>query len=284
MTHGPVVKYILGAATGLVYAFLFGPLIVTVTFAFSDAQFPSFPITKLSLRWFEVLVDNAAVLKALSFSLGLGGAVTFATLLIGVPAALVLSRHEFPGKAAVGMLLLSPILIPEVVLAVGVLLLTKWLGQPRSVGMLFLGHVVLSVPFVVLVCEARLSGVLPVYEEVARSLGANRLQAFWAVTLPLMMPAVMAGGLLAFVISFDNITATIFWRPGGIETVPTLIYAMLRDSISPEINALATLVVAMTICVPLLGGQLFRYLRRGMAASRTFAKELKMGEADNECA
>jgi spermidine/putrescine transport system permease protein len=81
------------------------------------------------------------------------------------------------------------------------------------------------------------------------------------VTLPLMMPAILAGGLLAFVISFDNITATMFWRPGGLETVPTLIYAMLRDSISPEINALGTLVVALTVGIPIIGGQIIRRLR-----------------------
>jgi spermidine/putrescine transport system permease protein len=261
MMHGTAAKCVLTALTGIVYLFLFGPLIVTVMFAFSNSQFPTFPITDVSFRWFTALYDNAATLKALRVSLILGGAVALAALLVGVPAALAVSRYEFRGKTAVRMLLLSPILIPEVVLAVGLLLLMKGLGQPRSMATLFIGHVILAAPFVVLVAQARLTGVLPVYEEAARSLGANRFHTFREVTLPLMMPAIFAGGLLAFVISFDNITATMFWRPGGMETVPTLIYAMLRDSISPEINALGTLVVALTVGIPIIGGQIIRRLR-----------------------
>jgi len=114
---------------------------------------------------------------------------------------------------------------------------------------------------VVLVVQARLVGLRQHYEEAAMSLGANRLQTFKEVTLPLISPAVVGGFLFAATLSFDNITATLFWRPGGLETVPTLIYAMLRDSISPEINALGTLVVALTVGIPIVGGQIIRRLR-----------------------
>jgi len=255
-------SYILGAFTGLVYLFLFGPLIITILFAFSDSQFPTFPITGISLRWFVELINDAAILRALSLSLVLGGAVAVTALVVGIPAALAITRYEFRGKGAVRLLLMSPILIPEIVLAVGLLLLMKGLGQPRTMVTLFLGHVILAAPFVVLVAQARLSGVLPVYEEVARSLGATRFAAFREVTLPLMMPAILAGGVLAFVISFDNVTATMMWRPGGSETVPTLIYAMLRDSISPKINALGTVVIILTVGIPIAGGQIVRRLRR----------------------
>ena len=108
-------------------------------------------------------------------------------------------------------------------------------------------------------------GVKRVYEEAALSLGANRFQTFMAVTLPLLMPAVFAGLLFSFTISFDNITATIFWRPPGVETVPTQIFGMLRTSISPEINALGTVMILITVGLPLAGGAIARYVLRARA-------------------
>jgi spermidine/putrescine transport system permease protein len=160
------------------------------------------------------------------------------------------------------MLLISPVLVPETVLAVGLLLFVRWLEQPRSFAMLLMGHVLLALPFVVLVVQARLIGIRRVYEEAARSLGANSLQTFYEVTLPLLMPAVFAGMLFAFTISFDNITATLFWRPAGMETVPTQIFGMLRHSISPEINALGTVMIVITVGLPLLAGAVARYFAR----------------------
>ena len=107
----------------------------------------------------------------------------------------------------------------------------------------------IALPFVVLVVQARMVGIRRDYEEAARSLGANPLQTFREVTLPLLLPAVFAGALFAFTISFDNITATIFWRPAGMETVPTQIFGMLRNSISPEINALGfVMIVSPSAC------------------------------------
>ena len=105
-----------------------------------------------------------------------------------------------------------------------------------------------------LVIQARLIGIRRVYEEAALSLGASRAATFREVTLPLLLPAVFAGVLLAFTISFDNTTASLFWRPAGVETMPTQILSMLKVSISPEVNALGTLMIVITVGVPLLGG------------------------------
>ena len=254
------VNTVLGAVTIGVYLFLFGPLVIAILLAFSDASFAVFPIKGFSLKWFYTLANNTAVLHALGVSILLGIVAATIAVLIGVPAAMALNRYQLPGSRFINFLIISPILIPETILAVGLLLLLQWGNQPRSIGLLLCGHVMLSVPYVVLIVQARLVGVKQIYEDAARSLGANNLQTFREVTLPLMMPAVGAGGLLAFVLSFDNITATLFWRPGGIETVPTTIYGMLRDSISPEINALGTVMVFITVCLPLLGGQVFRLI------------------------
>ena len=147
-------------------------------------------------------------------------------------------EYRFRGNDWITTVLILPVLVTETVLAVGLLIFLRWLSMPRSFALLLLGHTMIAVPFVVLVVQARLVGIKRQYEEAARNLGANPLQAFFQITLPLLMPALFAGALFAFTISFDNITATIFWRPSGVETVPTQIFGMLRNSVSPEINAL----------------------------------------------
>ena len=247
----------------LVYLFMFAPIIVTMILSFNASQFGGFPMTGFSLHWFGVLMQNDTVLRAFRVSLIVGGTTALICTVLGILAAMALVRYEFPGKEWVNALLISPVLIPETVLAVGLLLFLHWLQQPRTLLLMLMGHVMMSLPYVVLVVQARLIGIKRVYEEAALSLGANRLQTFREITLPLLMPAVLAGFLLAFTISFDNVTATLFWRPPGVETLPTQIYSMLHTSISPEINALGTLMVLITVGLPLVGGGLARFLARG---------------------
>jgi len=177
-------------------------------------------------------------------------------------ASLALVRYKFRGKDLITTVLISPVLVPETVLAVGLLIFLRWLHMPRSFGLLLVGHSIIALPFVVLVVQARLVGIKREFEEAALSLGANPVQTFFQITLPLLLPAVFAGALFAFTISFDNITATIFWRPSGMETVPTQIFGMLRHSVSPEINALGFVMIVITVGLPLLAGGLARYFSR----------------------
>jgi spermidine/putrescine transport system permease protein len=200
--------------------------------------------------------------RALKTSLVLAILSSVISTSAGILASLALVRYDFPGKSWINTLLVSPVLIPETVLGVGLLLFMLWLSQPRSFPILLLGHVLISLPYVVLVVQARLLGVKRVYEEAAMSLGASRVQTFFAITFPLLLPAVFAGALFAFTISFDNITATVFWRPPGTETVATQIYGMLRNSISPEINALGTVMILITVGMPLVAGAVARYFAR----------------------
>jgi spermidine/putrescine transport system permease protein len=129
--------------------------------------------------------------------------------------------------------------------------------------MLLIGHVVITLPYVLLVVQARLVGIRTDYEEAAKSLGANPLQTFREITFPLLMPAILAGMLFSFTISFDDITATLFWATAGNQTVPVKIFGMLRNSISPEINALGAVMIVLTVSTPLLAGYLARRFARG---------------------
>lgn len=249
----------------LVYIFMFLPVAVVVLLSFNASQFGSFPMTGLSLRWFHELAANEAILRAFRTSLVLGALTALISTTLGVLASLALVRYRVPGSNVISTLLIAPILVPEVVLAVALLLFLNFLQVNKSFALLLFGHVIFTLPFVILVVQARLVGIRRDVEEAARSLGANPMQTFFAVTLPLLLPAVLAGGLFAFTISFDDITGTLFWKPGGVETVPTQIFAMLRNSISPEINALGTVMIVLTVGLPLIGAAAARRisLKRG---------------------
>jgi spermidine/putrescine transport system permease protein len=248
--------------TIMVYLFMFAPILVVLVLAFNSSQFGGFPIEGFSFRWFVKLYENEAITRALRTSLILGALTAVISTTLGILAALALVRYQFRGKDLITTFLISPVLVPETVLAVGLLIFLRWLHMPRSFGLLLLGHSIIALPFVVLVVQARLTGIRKDYEEAARSLGASPVQTFFQVTFPLMLPAVFAGALFAFTISFDNITATIFWRPSGMETVPTQIFGMLRNSVSPEINALGFVMICITVGVPLVAGALARYFSR----------------------
>lgn len=245
-----------------VYIFMFAPVAVVLLLAFNSSQFGGFPIEGFSLRWFEKLAENEAIVRAFKTSLLLGLLTALIATTLGVLASVALVRYKFRGKNAITTFLISPILVPETVLAVGLLIFLRWLSMPRSFALLLLGHTIIALPFVILVVQARLVGIRKDYEEAARSLGASPVATFFQITLPLLLPAVFAGALFAFTISFDNITATIFWRPSGSETVPTQIFGMLRNSVSPEINALGFVMIIVTVGVPLLAGGLARYFAR----------------------
>lgn len=249
--------------TILVYVFMFTPILVVIILSFNPEQFGCFPMKGFSFRWFIKLAHNEPILLAFKNSLILGSLTALVSTAVGILASMAFVRYEFPGKNTINTLLLAPIMIPEVILGVALLLFIRWLQQPKSFLLLLIGHVVLTLPYVLLIVQARLVGIRREYEEAAQSLGANSFQTFKEITLPLLTPAILAGILFSFTISFDDITATLFWATAQNQTVPVKIFGMLRNSISPEINALGTVMVILTIATPLLAGYLARRLSKG---------------------
>jgi spermidine/putrescine transport system permease protein len=244
--------------TVLVYIFMFAPIAAVILLSFNPEQFGSFPMKGFSFRWYVKLAQNETILMAFKNSLILGSLTAILVTAVAIPAAMAFVRYEFPGKNALNTLLLTPIMIPEVVLGVALLIFIRWLQQPKSFLLLLIGHVVITLPYVLLVVQARLVGIRREYEEAALSLGANAFQTFKEITLPLLMPAILAGVLFSFTISFDDVTATLFWATAQNQTVPVKIFGMLRNSISPEINALGTVMIVLTLTTPLLAGYLSR--------------------------
>ena len=248
--------------TILVYVFMFTPIIAVIILSFNPEQFGSFPMKGFSFKWYFKLAQNKPILSAFKNSLVLGSLTAVLVTAIGIPASMAFIRYEFPGKNTLNTLLLTPIMIPEVILGVALLLFIRWLQQPKSFLLLLIGHVVITLPYVLLVVQARLVGIKREYEEAALSLGAGPLQTFKEITLPLLTPVILAGMLFSFTISFDDVTATLFWATASMQTVPVKIFGMLRNSVSPEINALGTVMIVMTISTPLLAGYLARKFSR----------------------
>src|SRR5690606_7389912 len=236
-----------GFVTLCVYIFLFAPIIATVVLSFNASMFGGLPMTGFSLQWYGKLLGNEQVLAAFRTSMWIALVTAVITTAVGVVTAYTLIRFEFRGKQMLNTLVILPALVPETILGVGLLVAIKAVDQPRTSLLLVLGHILLAVPYVVLIAQARMVGIRRVYEEAALSLGASRLASFREITLPLLVPAVVAGALLAFTISFDNTSASLFWRPAGVETMPTQILSMLKISISPEINALGTVMILVTV-------------------------------------
>lgn len=258
-----------GIMTVLVYLFMFAPIAAVIVLSFNESRFGGFPMTGFSLQWYEKLLTNEPVLNAFRTSMWIALLVAAVATLVGTIMAYALVRFDFRGKQVVSTLALMPALVPETILGVGLLVMIQSLNQPRTIGVMVLGHILITLPYVVLIVQARMVGIRRTYEEAALSLGASRAATFREVTLPLLIPAVMAGVLLAFTISFDNTSASLFWRPPGVETMPTQIFAMLKISISPEVNALGTVMVVMTVGIPLLGGLIIQ----GVSTMRKRMKE-----------
>ncbi|WP_315918122.1 ABC transporter permease [Mesorhizobium sp. SP-1A] len=251
-----------GLITLLVYIFLFAPIVATIVLSFNASMFGGFPLTGFSLQWYAKLMTNEPVLAAFRTSMWIALVTAAATTLLGIMVAFALVRFQFPGKQSFGTLVILPALVPETILGVGLLVLIKAVDQPRTIWLLLLGHIMLALPYVVLVVQARMIGISRTYEEAALSLGAPRVATFREITLPLLIPSVVAGLLLAFTISFDNTSASLFWRPAGVETMPTQILSMLKISISPEVNALGTVMILVTVGIPLIGGLILQSLTR----------------------
>jgi spermidine/putrescine transport system permease protein len=218
--------------------------------------------------WFCGLSRNRQVLSAAQNTLTIAAISTVSATVIGTMAALALQRYHFPLKSFSEVSLYIPIVIPEIVMGIGILVMFstifRWLntslglaGDARlsmGLGTVIVSHIAFSIPFVTLVVRARLHGFDKAVEEAAADLGANEWATFWRVTLPLIAPGVLAGGLLAFTLSLDDFVITFFTNGPGSTTLPIYIYGLLRRIITPEVNALSTVWI-LTVLVALLISQ-----------------------------
>ena len=241
----------------MVMAFLYLPVLILITFSFNDDRSLTLPLTGFTLRGYAALFSNADLLEAIYNSFYVALIATGITLLIGVPAAIALDRIEFPGKTLFRRLVLLPIALPGVITGVSMLNLFKLMGMNLSLETVILGHATGLVSIVVTQVFARLQRISRSIEEVSADLGARPLQTFFLVTLPNIKTAIIGSALLSFTVSFDEIPVT-FFLTGRDNTLPMYIWSTLRRGITPEINAVGTLIVLGSLALIIISVRMLR--------------------------
>nr|WP_298115195.1 ABC transporter permease [uncultured Pseudomonas sp.] len=239
--------YSLRTICALVLLFLILPVLVIIPLSFTSGTFLVYPIEHLSLRWYEDFFASASWMRALKNSLIVAPAATVLAMVLGTLASIGLTRGEFRGKALVMSLLISPMVVPVVIVGVASYLFFAPLGLGNSYLSLILVHAVLGVPFVIITVSATLQGFNQNLVRAAASLGATPLTAFRRVTLPLIAPGVISGALFAFATSFDEVVVTLFLAGPEQVTLPRQMFSGIRENLSPTIAAAATLLIGFSV-------------------------------------
>jgi putative spermidine/putrescine transport system permease protein len=231
-------------ATGL---FLLAPLVVVVGVSVSESPFIAFPPQGLSLRWYGEVLGSEVYLDAAWISLRVALLVTLTATLLGGAAAVAIHRRALPLAETLGLAFLSPLVLPTIVYAIGMLMLWSALFGPVSIPTLWIGHTVVAIPYVVRTTLAVLARSDPFLEEAARTMGAGRLARLWLVVLPQCRAGLAAGAFFAFNISFDEAVLSLFLRRPGLTTLPVQIYGRLEFSPDPSVAAVSTIMIALTV-------------------------------------
>jgi spermidine/putrescine transport system permease protein len=245
---------------GLIYLFFYAPIFVMVFFSFNESRSTQV-WGGFSIQWYGELLQDQSVLDAFRTSMIVGVSATAIATIIGTLTALALTRHRFRGKTFADSTIYAATVMPEIVVGVSLLVFFVAIQFPLGIMTIIIAHVAFTISFVTIVVRARLSGMDRSIEEAAQDLGANPIQTFLRVTLPLILPGVMAGALLAFTLSFDDFVITFFVSGVGSSTLPLKIYSMVKFGPSPVINALSTVVLVATMVLIFGGNRVL--MRRG---------------------
>lgn len=262
----------LGFISVLVYAFLYLPIIVVILYSFSATKVNAWPIQGYTLDWYRELRADTEIRNAIGLSVRLGLVAAFSALVLGTLGALALDRYRFPGKPAIRFLIVLPITLPGIVTGIALLAffsltdkpLAQWTVHVAGLSFpipLIVAHITFSITLVLSTVAARLFQLSPSLGEASADLGATPWRTFRKITLPLILPAMMSGAILAFTLSFDEVVVSLFLK-GRDNTLPLLIWGRLRLGLSPEINAAATVITVVSlagiVASTLLLGRTFR--------------------------
>jgi len=228
-----------------IYAFLFAPIVVLIIFSFNSSR-RNFVWQGFTLDWYPKLFGNGDLIDALFITLQVAAIAVIGSTILGTLLGLGLARLRFRGSGATETLLLLPMVTPEIIMGISLLIFfTQLFGQNGSVGQISIAHITFCISYVAVTVRARAVSMDPRLEEAARDLGASAVGAFWHVTLPIIAPAVAAGAMLAFALSFDDLVVTSFNAGVGSTTLPIFIYSSIKFGVTPQINAISTIIVAV---------------------------------------
>jgi len=231
-----------------VLLFLYLPILVMALMSFNASPLYSLPV-EWSLDWYRALAGNGKLIDAGLNSLAVALVTTAVASTLGTSAAIAFFRYDFTGKRLLQVLLFPPIAIPWLIIGTSMLIFFFWIGIGRGLHAMILGHVALALPYVIIVVSARLKALDPHLEEAARSLGASPWQTIRYVTLPFLAPGVVAAALFAFAVSFDQFVISYFLAVPGVSTLPVEIYTAIRKGFTPEINAISTIIICLSMAV-----------------------------------
>jgi spermidine/putrescine transport system permease protein len=238
-------RVLFGTWTAGVFAFLYIPILLLVVYSFNDSKL-NLQWVGFTTKWYGLLLQNEVLIRAFQNSLIVACVTTVLSVVIGTSAAWLLYRYRFPAQQTLGLLIFIPMVMPEVLMGVSLLVLFVNLGLPLGYTTLIIAHTTFCFPFVLVGVQARLQGIDPALEEAALDLGATPLKAFWLVIVPYLMPAIIAGALMAFTLSFDEYIVTVFTSGADSQTLPLKVYGMVRVGLNPQLNALSTLFIGAT--------------------------------------
>lgn len=235
------------------FLFLALPLIVLISASFTEVGYLSFPPKGFTLKWYLEVLQEPSYLDSFAFSFYLALIATAVSIVIGVPTAQVLARYDFYGKRFIEIFLSSTMLLPQIVFGVALLqFFSYFVAKPQSFWVLTLGHIVLTIPYIIRTCYASFVGFGQSVEEASLDLGANRLKTFLLVTLPLIKPSVIAGGLFAFAMSWINVEVTIFLTASNQMALPVKMFNYVQYNVDPLIAAVSALTIYLAFLLIVL--------------------------------
>ena len=250
-------RLLLPLAAFLVYGFLYLPLIVVVLYSFSATRVNAWPLEGYTFDWYRRMAEDEEIRAAIRLSVRVGLTAAGLAVVLGTLAAFALDRYAFRGKGLIRFLVVLPITLPGIVTAVAMLSFFSLIGWRLSNWTLIFGHATFCVTLVLNNVVARLGQLPRQLDEASADLGASPWQTFWRITFPLTLPAILAGAILAFTLSFDEIVVSLFLK-GRDNTLPLLIWGRLRLGLDPAVNAAATLIIGVSLAGVLISNRLLR--------------------------
>ncbi|GAB5435587.1 ABC transporter permease [Falsiruegeria mediterranea] len=238
----------------LILFFLYAPIFVMAFMSFNASQYYQLPF-EFSLKWYEKLAGNTEIIDAATRSVGIAIITTIIATILGTAASVALFRFEFRGKRFLQVMLFPPIAIPWLITGTAMLIFFFGIGLGRGTPSVIIGHVALALPYVIVVVSARLATFDATLEEAARSMGADGWTVTRRVTLPWISSGIIAGALFAFAVSFDQFVVSYFLSEPGDSTLPVLIYTSIRKGFTPEINAISTIIIVVSMAVMLVAAR-----------------------------
>ncbi|HWA28802.1 MAG TPA: ABC transporter permease [Lacunisphaera sp.] len=241
-----LLNWFLRGWTALVFVFLYVPIVVLVVFSFNSSRL-NIVWESFTFGWYEQLFHNAPLIRATKNSLMVATASTILSVIIGTGGAWLLYRYRYRFSQAMQTLVAIPMVMPEILMGISLLILFTSIGLKLGFASVIIGHVTFCFPFVLVAVQARLQGLDPSLEEAALDLGATPLKAFWLVIVPCLKPAIIAGALMAFTLSIDELIVTFFVRSAASETLPIQIFGLARKGLNPMLNAVSAIFILATI-------------------------------------